>query len=99
MDTSTCTLEESGFCMKPETPSAERPALQVPPARVFLERTVEGWSLLCDSVGDVGGDGNAKHLVLGRLNHQHNPKHATREPNHGIQAETHQEEMHEPQHN
>src|SRR3974390_1676447 len=54
---------------------------------------------LCNSVGDVGGDGNAKRFVLECLDHQHNPQHDTQKPNQEGQAETKQEKMSEAQHN
>ena len=37
--------------------------------------TVEVDPLFHKAVGDAGRDGNPKHFVLERLDHQHNPEH------------------------
>ena len=51
-----------------------------------------------ETVGEVGGEGNAKHFVLKGLDHQHNPEHEADEPKQRVEAQTEQEEMREAQH-
>ena len=49
------------------------------------------------AVGDAGRDGNPKHLVLERFDHQHNPEHEAYDLKQPMEAETEQEELRETQ--